>query len=343
MAALPWFAFDREAYISNTMHLTTEEHGAYLLLMLTYYGTGKPLPGYERALASIAKLPLERWYIVAVALKPFFIEDTTEQGSIWRHERIETELLAASSKHAAAVAKATAAAQARHGKSSSAPAKSVLQAVVERTPSRKRAPSQAKASSEHTPSTPQASSSSPHLHLHTTTTDVVVVAREGAKHDDDNSKAIEVSKEETFNPLGAVLSKDWVPSEHGISTARQHGMTDQIIEDELVRFHDTNEQRGGFSKDWDATWRLWCAEWKKREAAKPKLPMPRVEVDNKPSAENWDRACALWAKGGSSWAYKSLGPDPSQSGCRCPNIFLTKHKIDPATGRVAAPSKEPVS
>lgn len=360
MAALPWFPFDREAYISNTMHLTTEEHGAYLLLMLTYYGTGKPLPGYERALASIAKVSLDRWAIISVALKPFFIEDTTEQGSIWRHERIEAELLAASSKHAAAVAKATAAAQARHGKPSSAPAKSVLQAVVEQPPSRKRAPRQPAASSEDAPSTPQASSSSPHLHIHTTLSNERVVAPEAPENDDarkaerDSREAqaiaqigraaiASVKEPDTFNPLGTTLAEDWTPSNADQATANAYGMDDEAIRAEVLTFHAYNAQHGTFSKNWSATWQMWCARWKDREAAKPKQAKPRVEVNYQPSDEHWDRACKLWAKNNSTWSYKTFGPEPGQLGCKCPREFLTKYHIDPQTGLVAAPSKEPVS
>lgn len=340
MATLPWFAFDREAYVSNTMHLTTEEHGAYLLLMLTYYGTGKPLPGYERALASIAKVSLDRWAILSVALRPFFVEDTTEHGSIWRHERIEAELLAASSKHAAAVAKSKAANEARYGKKAARDAPSIPQGAPKPTRSKKSAPSNPAPSHEHAPSKPEPSSNDPHLQEPTLSNERVVA---GAKNDDNPAKAIEESKEESFNPLGTTLPETWVPSAIDQETAKAYGLEPIDIETEVLTFHAYNAQHGTFSKNWSATWQMWCARWKERQATKAKAPAARVEVNNVPSAENWDRACALWAKGSSAWPRKSLGAEPGQPGCKCPNIFLTKHNIDPATGRVAAPSKEPVS
>lgn len=331
MATLPWFAFDLEAYTANTMHLTTEEHGAYLLLMIAYYRTGKPLPGYDRALASITGLTLERWGVIKVALAPFFVED----AGTWKHERIEKELLEASSKHAAAVAKATAAAAARHGKKSSTDAPSKPQAQPQKAPSRKRTSSQPVASSEDAPSKPQAGSSSPHLHKHTTLSDERVVG--AAPNDDDPKDADAIGKEE--NPLGTTLPADWIPGVDEMTAAYGYGMTDTNIEAELLTFHAYNAQHGTFSKNWSATWALWCARWKEREAAKPKQPAPRIEVNNAPTDANWESGCKLWVKSESMWPYRLLGPAPGQLGCRCPPKFLTKYHIDPATGRVATPSE----
>lgn len=338
MAALPWFAFDREAYISNTMHLTTEEHGAYLLLMLTYYGTGKPLPGYDRALASIVKLPLERWGVIRVALEPFFVVD----GDVWRHERIEAELLEASSKHAAAVAKSKAAHEARYGKKTTGDAQSMPQAAPKPASRKKPASSKSQASSQPAPSTPQAEHQPAHLQEHITLSNERVIARE--QNDDNPTKAIDrLGEEKSFNPLGTTLPETWTPSDGDMATAGAYGMDSEAISTEVLTFHAYNAQNGTFSKNWSATWQMWCARWKEREAAKPKPAKARVEVNVEPTAANWDWAARTWAKGNSVWSYKTLGPEPGQAGCRCPIIFLTKYGIDPATGRVAAPETEPTS
>lgn len=331
--SLPWFSFYTDAYLGNTLHLTTEEHGAYLLLMLAYYRTEKPLPANDRALASLTKLPLETWLECKVSIAPFFI---AENGT-WRHERIEAEIAERHEKHAKRTDMAKHAADVKYGRASSKDAPS-MQPVAGKDP-----PSKPKAKPKTTRSKPEATPENPHLQLHlqTTLSDERVVPREAPKHDD-APKAIEVSKEEGFNPLGTTLPETWTPSEADQATAKAYGMDDDAIRSEVLTFHAYNAQHGTFSKNWAATWQMWCARWKDREAAKPKPPAPRVEVNHQPTDDNWDRACRLWSKGNSVWSYKSLGPEPGQIGCRCPIAFLTKYNIDPQTGLVAR-SKEPAS
>jgi len=79
-------------YLADTMHLSTEEHGAYLLLMFNYWQTGKPLP--KSRLAKIARLSNERWTTVEQTLNEFFNDTGTE----WIHERIEADLEAVKAK-----------------------------------------------------------------------------------------------------------------------------------------------------------------------------------------------------------------------------------------------------
>ncbi len=44
MAALPYIQRYTADYLADTIHLFTEEHGAYLLLMFNYGQTGRPIP-----------------------------------------------------------------------------------------------------------------------------------------------------------------------------------------------------------------------------------------------------------------------------------------------------------
>lgn len=86
MAALPYMQFYVADYLADTAHLTTEEHGAYLLLMFNYWQTGKKIP--KDRLRKIARVSSDRWPDVERSLSEFF-RDT---GGFWRHERIEADL-----------------------------------------------------------------------------------------------------------------------------------------------------------------------------------------------------------------------------------------------------------
>lgn len=75
-------------YLSDTSHLTAEEHGAYLLLIMAYWQSGRSLPNDAKRLALIARVSNERWTDVERTLQQFFNVTPTE----WQHERIEAEL-----------------------------------------------------------------------------------------------------------------------------------------------------------------------------------------------------------------------------------------------------------
>ncbi|EIV3811489.1 DUF1376 domain-containing protein [Klebsiella aerogenes] len=86
MAALPYMQLYIADYLADTMHLSTEEHGAYLLLMFNYWQTGRAIP--KSRLSRIARLTNDRWASVEASLKEFFNDNGTE----WVHERIERDL-----------------------------------------------------------------------------------------------------------------------------------------------------------------------------------------------------------------------------------------------------------
>lgn len=86
MAALNYIQFYPADYLADTAHLTTEEHGAYFLLILNYWQTGKKLR-IDR-LPIIARMPNDRWISVADVLGEFF----NEVDGYWIHDRIEADL-----------------------------------------------------------------------------------------------------------------------------------------------------------------------------------------------------------------------------------------------------------
>ena len=80
----PWMPLYVGDYLGDTGHLTTAQHGAYLLLMMHYWRKGE-LPDDDRQLSKITKLPQKTWCEYRATLQDFFHEG-------WRHKRIDAEL-----------------------------------------------------------------------------------------------------------------------------------------------------------------------------------------------------------------------------------------------------------
>ena len=95
-------------YMSGTSRLTTEQHGAYLLLIMDYWKNGA-LPDNDAILAQITRLSLDAWSMHRAVLERFF----AVEGGEWTHKRIEREMESAREKKQKASEKAKAAAQAR--------------------------------------------------------------------------------------------------------------------------------------------------------------------------------------------------------------------------------------
>lgn len=79
-------------YLGDTLHLTTRQHGAYLLLLMSAWRLGGKLPGDDSALAAIAKLERSQWKQDKPAIAPFFEVTPTAwvQGRLLRElERAE--------------------------------------------------------------------------------------------------------------------------------------------------------------------------------------------------------------------------------------------------------------
>ena len=92
MAALPYMQLYVADYLADTSHLTAEEHGAYLLILFSYWQTGKPVR-VDR-LSTVARVPNDRWNSVADTLSEFFHVTPTH----WVHFRVEADLEAVNSK-----------------------------------------------------------------------------------------------------------------------------------------------------------------------------------------------------------------------------------------------------
>ena len=84
----PWMALWVKDYLADTLHLTTEESGAYMHLIMFYWVNGH-LPCNEDAVARVTRLDSRAWAKSRATLKGFFGGGNSEE---WVHKRIDREI-----------------------------------------------------------------------------------------------------------------------------------------------------------------------------------------------------------------------------------------------------------
>lgn len=107
---MPLFIGD---YLADTTRLTTEQHGAYLLLIMDYWRNGAP-PDDDQILCSITKINAKDFK----RIKPSVMSLFRLTDGVWKHKRIDEELAESASRKKKSEEKAKKAAEARWGKAS---------------------------------------------------------------------------------------------------------------------------------------------------------------------------------------------------------------------------------
>lgn len=89
-----WMPFLIDKYLGDTTHLNTEQHGAYVLLLLSMWKRGGSLPAIDSQLLSITRLQPAKWRQYREVLMAFFKE---KDGQITQ-KRLVMELVNANKR-----------------------------------------------------------------------------------------------------------------------------------------------------------------------------------------------------------------------------------------------------
>src|ERR1700677_1898801 len=98
-------------YLADTMHLSTEQHGAYLLLLFHLWRRGS-LQDDDVVLAKITGLAQSGWSATRLVLAEFFLI----QDGLWHQGRLERERIRVAAKQQSRSKKAKLAASTRWNK-----------------------------------------------------------------------------------------------------------------------------------------------------------------------------------------------------------------------------------
>lgn len=94
MSAPPFMQLYVSDYLGDTLHLTTEQHGAYMLLLLAMWNGGGDLPADPKFLCRVTRCTASRWARIGADVMAFF---TVENGRL-TNARLGLELKKAQEK-----------------------------------------------------------------------------------------------------------------------------------------------------------------------------------------------------------------------------------------------------
>jgi uncharacterized protein YdaU (DUF1376 family) len=310
-------------YHRKTRHLTAEQHGGYLLLLMEYWSRGS-LPDDDAQLARMAGMTGARWHRNRATLQALFVDG-------WKHPQLDALMNRAAEMSAKYSARARKGAEARHEKAKG-PVESSQNAThnspFDETVKTEKA--QSFQGGDVASSNPQA---------------VLEAYKSKSKSDSLPSEEREEPQAAPSLPLGdkaspkpkkrkgrapspaTYLPDDWKPGPEYIAVAKDHGLTDLDIQRDAVKFRNyfTREKRQA-RKDWLATWENWVirtAESLGRvpvaaAPARPAAPSGKWSDDDSEQYATWDSYIkALGKVGASVIDARPDGPDtPIRRGYR---------------------------
>lgn len=278
---LPLYVGD---YLRKTMRLTTEQHGAYLLLLMALWSDGGSLPADDETLAAVTRLSPEAWRRHAPTILAFF---TVEDGLLVSPRLVEEQ------ERAAAISKvrqeAGAAAAAKRWGSDSKNSKPIAKPIANGVANGKQTAwvgdgsdhAQSEGTDPATHETAQENSknskpiangvanhiangkqndaqSQSHISEEAdASSDADAGAQGETPPDDPPQDPPEPPKPPKGEKLATMLPEGWTASEIERKYALDRGMSEKDVDRVEEDFRDYWRGRGGKHFDWTATWQVW--------------------------------------------------------------------------------------
>lgn len=228
MSAIPWMPFYVSDYLSDTGHLSTIQHGAYLLLIFHYW-QNDGLPEADDAKARIARVTMSEWKKMRSIIAALFDPE-------WHHKRIDKELAVARDHISKRTAAGKAGASARYGNRSA-----TAEANAKQTNAPLPTPVQ-------TPEEQEPKES--------------VVRGSQANAPPKRAKARSQIPEDCPSSADQELARQsWG------TKARFDLTTPEALSDQIAKFRAHHQKLGSTMADWSAAWRTWYLQAPERTKA----------------------------------------------------------------------------
>lgn len=225
-------------YLADTLHLSAEQHGAYLMLLMAAWRKGGALQDDDSQLAAVAKVSPQQWKKHKPVLAAFF----HVEGGIWRQKRLNAELAIAVESQQKKQAAGKAGASARYGKGSA-------DATAD--------------ASANAGSNRMATADDPHRHPNTPSpspvnltppTPLADAMGEPAPNGHDAMEIVGKAKREK-RPVKRPMPEGWQPSETTLAWVNrflaEHGLNEDWAQRQHELFATKARARGWVYADWD--------------------------------------------------------------------------------------------
>lgn len=224
MSAPRIMPLDVPAYLADTTHLSTAQHGAYLLILMAMWQHGGALADDERILAGFAKLSIDRWRKIGPPIRTLM--KAVVNGKLSQN-RLSIEL----------------------GK------------VVERVEKNRASGSTGGIAKSLKNKDPTLATASLSLERKVDSTlslfsEVDSESKiEGKKESKKESKSSNLGTARARGPH--MLPEDWAAGSADLDYARQHGFSEIETTDLIEAFRNHHLHKGTKGLDWSRGWQLW--------------------------------------------------------------------------------------